>query len=93
MPSITNYKLESEIKPKPIRYKLWRDGQHIVGDFNNIGLHHGKRASKIKFCVLLVTAAFTPNAKNNENKNEIAVDLIIRYKNNAYFRPVPSIRL
>lgn len=38
----------------------------IVGDFNNIGLHHGKRASKIRFCVLLVTAAFTPNAKNNE---------------------------
>lgn len=66
MPSITNYKLESEIKPKPIRYKLWWDGELIVGDFNNIGLHHGKRASKIKFCVLLVTAAFTPNAKNNE---------------------------
>lgn len=66
MPSITNSKLESEIKPKPIRYKLWRDGELIVGDFNNIGLHHGKRASKIKFCVLLVTAAFTPNAKNNE---------------------------
>lgn len=58
--------MESEIKPKPIRYKLWLDGELIVGDFNNRGLHHGKRASKIRFCVLLVTAAFTPNAKNNE---------------------------
>lgn len=63
---IINYKLESEIKLKLIRYKFWWDGEFIVGDFNNIGLYYGKRVLKIRFCVLLVMVVFILNVKNNE---------------------------